>query len=131
MNRSIMLAYALPALILASGIAVLGRPESSVVAGAPVQRALPLYIPPKGYVCYRAKALIAIDGRLDKPAWSDVPWTDAFVDIEGDAKPLPRLRTRVKMLWDDQYFYIGAELEEPHVWGTLMQHDSVIFQDND
>ena len=35
------------------------------------------------------------------------------------------------MLWDDQYFYIGASLEEPHVWGTLTQHDAVIFQDND
>jgi hypothetical protein len=35
------------------------------------------------------------------------------------------------MLWDDQYFYVGAELEEPHVWGTLKQHDAVIFQDND
>src|SRR5262249_31501365 len=53
------------------------------------------------------------------------------VDIEGDAKPHPRFQTRVKMLWDDQFFYIGAELEEPHVWGTLTAHDAVIFQDND
>ena len=35
------------------------------------------------------------------------------------------------MLWDDDYFYIGAELREPHVWGTLTAHDSVIFHDND
>ena len=35
------------------------------------------------------------------------------------------------MLWDDTYFYIAALLEEPHVWGTLVKHDSVIFQDND
>ena len=35
------------------------------------------------------------------------------------------------MLWDDTYLYVGALLEEPHVWGTLTQHDSVIFQDND
>ena len=35
------------------------------------------------------------------------------------------------MLWDDQYFYIAAQLEEPHVWGTLTQHDAVIFHDND
>ena len=26
---------------------------------------------------------------------------------------------------------VGAELEEPHVWGTLRRHDSVIFHDND
>ena len=35
------------------------------------------------------------------------------------------------MLWDDEYFYIAAEMEEPHVWGTLTKHDSVIFHDND
>src|SRR6266851_4866612 len=90
-----------------------------------------LYVPPKCYVCYQASGPITIDGRLDEVAWQQVPWTDLFVDIEGDAKPRPRLGTRVKMLWDDQFFYVGAELEEPHVWGTLTQHDSVIFQDND
>ena len=35
------------------------------------------------------------------------------------------------MLWDDQYFYIAGQLEEPHVWATLTKHDSVIFHDND
>ena len=35
------------------------------------------------------------------------------------------------MQWDDEYFYIAAELEESHVWGTLTQHDAVIFHDND
>ncbi len=35
------------------------------------------------------------------------------------------------MQWDDEYFYIAAELEEPHVWATLTQHDAVIFHHND
>jgi cellulose/xylan binding protein with CBM9 domain len=87
--------------------------------------------PPKGYVCVRARMPIVIDGRLDDPSWADAPWTDAFADIEGDRKPQPRFRTRARMLWDDQYFYVAAELEEPHVWATLTRHDSVIFHDND
>ncbi|CAN5659957.1 carbohydrate-binding family 9-like protein [soil metagenome] len=86
---------------------------------------------PKQYVCYRAPSELVLDGGLDKPFWADAPWSDDFVDIEGDAKPKPRFRTRAKMLWDDKHLYIGAELEEPHVWGTLTQHDSVIFNDND
>ncbi len=89
------------------------------------------FLRPRGYVCYRARKPIVIDGKLDDEAWKDAPWTDDFVDIEGTAKPVPRFRTRVKMLHDDRYFYIAAELEEPHVWATLTQHDSVIFQDND
>jgi Carbohydrate family 9 binding domain-like len=86
---------------------------------------------PKGYVCGRAAVPIVMDGKLDDPAWKDAPWTDDFVDIVGDARPRPRFRTRAKMLWDDTYFYVAAELLEPHVWGTLTKHDSVIFHDND
>jgi hypothetical protein len=86
---------------------------------------------PKEYVCHRAGGTIAIDGKLNETAWRNAPATDLFVDIEGDAKPRPGFATRAKMLWDDQYFYISAELEEPHVWGTLTRRDSVIFHDND
>jgi hypothetical protein len=96
------------------------------------RQAVPPPIPhPRGYVCVRAPAPPAIDGRLDDDAWGAAPWTDDFVDIEGNARPRPALRTRVKMLWDDDYFYIGAELAEPHLSATLTEHDSVIFHDND
>jgi hypothetical protein len=108
-----------------------GLPGPSATPGGEAATEAPAYIPPKGYICYRASGPIQVDGRLDEPGWQQVPWTDLFVDIEGDAKPRPRFRTRVKMIWDDHYFYVGAELEEPHVWGTLTEHDSVIFQDND
>jgi hypothetical protein len=89
------------------------------------------YPHPRGYVCHRAPSPVTIDGTLDDPAWQAAPWTDYFIDIEGDRRLKPRFRTRAKMLWDDKYFYFAASLEEPHVWGTLTKHDSVIFHDND
>src|SRR5215469_11310771 len=88
-------------------------------------------ITPRGYVCYRAKGPITIDGKADEASWSHAPWTEDFVDIEGFAKPPPRFRTRAKMLWDDQYLYVYAELQEPHVWGTITTKNEVIFRDND
>lgn len=88
-------------------------------------------IRPQEYVCYRASAPVQIDGKLDDAAWKKAPWTQYFVDIEGDARPKPRFRTRAKMLWDDNYFYVAADLKEPHVWGTITNHDAVIFQDPD
>jgi predicted metalloprotease with PDZ domain len=97
-------------------------------ATAPQAAALPA---PKGYVCYRAQTPLQIDGRLDDEAWKRAAWTDAFVDIEGDKAPRPRFETRAKLLWDDRFLYVGARLDEPDVWGTLKEHDSVIFQDND
>jgi hypothetical protein len=86
---------------------------------------------PLSYECHRTPTPIHIDGKLDDPAWKKAPWTSDFLDIEGASKPIPRFRTRAKMLWDDKYLYIAAELEEPNVTGTLTKHDSVIFHDND
>jgi hypothetical protein len=86
---------------------------------------------PKSYRCNRASHTVQITGRGNDPAWASAPWTDYFLDIEGNQKPQPRFRTRAKMLWDDQYFYVYAEMEEPHVWGTLTQKNAVIFHDND
>ncbi len=86
---------------------------------------------PRGYVCYRAVLPPAFNGQLEQGAWQSAAWTEDFTDIEGELQPAPRFRTRAKMLWDDDYFYIAAELEEPHVWATLTEHDSVIFQDPD
>ena len=86
---------------------------------------------PLGYVCPRAATPVRVDGRLDEAAWRDAAWTADFVDIEGDARPRPSLRTRAKMLWDDEFFYVGAEMDEPHLWATLTRHDAVIFQDHD
>ena len=96
------------------------------------RRPADVYIPPRAYVAYRASDPPQIDGQLNEPAWQAVAWTDDFVDIEGDRRLPPRFRTRVKMLWDDRFFYIGAELQEPHVQATYTKHDSYIFhEDND
>ncbi len=86
---------------------------------------------PKGYVCYRTTTPIKIDGVLDEKSWKDVPWTDNFIDIEGTSKPVPRLKTHAKVLWDNSNLYVAAELEEPNVWATLRQRDTIIFNDND
>lgn len=86
---------------------------------------------PKGYICGKVDRPPVIDGDLSDAAWQNAPWTDPFEDIQGPDLPKPRHATRVKMVWDQTTLYVGARLEEPHVWGTLRQHDAVIFQDND
>jgi len=86
---------------------------------------------PAHYECARATGQIRVDGLLDDAAWNNAPWTVDFSDIEGTKRPAPRFRTRAKMLWDDLFLYIAAELEEPDIRATLTEHDSVIFHDND
>ena len=86
---------------------------------------------PQRYVCYRAASPVKVDGRLDESEWAAAGWSETFVDIEGGDRARPRFRTRAKMLWDDEHFYVAAEMEEPDVWATLTDRDSVIFHDND
>lgn len=86
---------------------------------------------PRNYLCQRASGEITVDGRLDDPVWSRARWTAVFQDIEGSLQPAPYLDTRLRMLWDDQALYIGADLEEPDLWSTLTERDAVIFHDND
>lgn len=86
---------------------------------------------PLAYRAPYAKEPPAIGGSLEQGAWAGAPWTDDFVDIEGDRRPRPAYRTRAKMLWDERFLYVGAQIEEPHVWSSLREHDQIVFQDND
>lgn len=115
MNRTFLLIFVFSAFLLLKA-----RPQEPLV---PVQ--------PRHYVCYRTSAPLNIDGKLNEADWGKAPWTEYFGDIEGSAKPEPRLKTRAKMLWDDNYLYVAAFLEEPHVWATLTERESVIFYDPD
>jgi hypothetical protein len=100
--------------------------------GVPTPRAVAnAVVEPRRYLCRRLERPIELTGRLDDPQWQAIAWTEDFVDIEGHRKPAPRFPTRAKMAWDDGYFYVGAELSDPHVWATLTEKNSIIFNDPD
>jgi hypothetical protein len=84
---------------------------------------------PRKYVALKTTGTLIIDGKADEPSWSNAEWSSDFIDIEGIVKP--KYKTQMKMLWDDTYLYFFAQMEEPHVWGTLKQRDTVIYYNND
>jgi len=86
---------------------------------------------PLSYTAYRPIDELVMDGDFNEASWQQASWTEDFVDIEGDLKPKPFHPTRVKMLWDNNWLYFAAELEEPHIWAKLTERDAVIFHDND
>ena len=81
------------------------------------------------YIAQYTSSPPKIDGSIDSTLWGEIAWSDTFIDIEGDIKPI--YDTRMKMIWDEQNLYILAQLEEPHIWGNLKQRDTVIFYNND
>lgn len=89
---------------------------------------------PPGYVALRApqdtstatstlQPQLVIDGCLDEPAWRAAPPSEPFVDIVGPSGPRPWHQTRVRLLWDDEHLFIGAELEEPRLFAANTLHD--------
>ena len=84
---------------------------------------------PKTYLCMQASQEVKIDGILDE--WTKTPRTDDFIDISGRENLKPWLKTYAMMMWDSNYLYIAAEMEEPHLWASITERDEVIFYDND
>lgn len=84
---------------------------------------------PRQYRCARTPDSIRIDGHLDE--WPDSFFSGAFVDITGEVSLKPPLETQMAMMWDDDFLYVAARMEEPHLWATLTEHDAVIYHDND
>ncbi|WP_234571404.1 carbohydrate-binding family 9-like protein [Rhodohalobacter sp. 614A] len=85
---------------------------------------------PETYVIHKTQSALTIDGILDETAWKQANWTDPFLDIQGDHLPTPRFETKAKMLWNADYLYLAAQLEEPHLWATIDERDAVIFMEN-
>lgn len=86
---------------------------------------------PHGYVAQRVTAPIKVDGVLDEADWDKAQAITNFADISGEGFPAPRFDTYAKLMWDDEYLYIGAFLNEPNVWGDITKHDAVIYYNPD
>lgn len=86
--------------------------------------------PPLRYSCNFTNKPPLVDGMEDA-CWKNASWTPPFLDIEGEIKPIPAFETKVKMLWDDEFLYIYAKLEEPALSASLTRHDAIIYRDND
>lgn len=61
----------------------------------------------------RATGPIRLDGRLDEPAWQAAPVLSGFVQQEPNHGSSASLDTRVRVLFDGDYLYIGALLLDP------------------
>ena len=88
-------------------------------------------VEPRTYVAYRTEGALNIDGKLDESSWQKAKSTEAFEDISGKGFAAPKYETTAKMLWDDDYLYVGAILEEPNITAKLTQRDTIIYYDND
>ncbi|MBT7863065.1 MAG: carbohydrate-binding family 9-like protein [Gemmatimonadetes bacterium] len=85
--------------------------------------------PVSRYECRRSPEPIWVDGKLDEAVWQRVTWSESFVRIvTGDEASV---ETRVALLWDEQFLYVGYRVEDPDVRGTMGSYHDHIYMDDD
>ncbi|XP_045163839.2 uncharacterized protein LOC123528165 [Mercenaria mercenaria] len=86
---------------------------------------------PRNYIAYHLNEnMIIMDGKLDEKAWTEVPWSETFVDLRSKAYAHPYYVTKFKMRWSNDRLYIGAFLQDKDLWATFTSHDSKIWTEN-
>ena len=78
------------------------------------------------YPVYRAESQVKVDGRLDDPAWQRAPVIELVDCTTG--KP-PRYKTQARLLYDDQWLYVGFHCQDQDIWGTMTGHDEPIYDE--
>src|SRR5438477_613135 len=81
--------------------------------------------------CRWADGSITIDGKADEPAWKNAQLIDNFQMAwlgPGD-HPAPT-KTRARLLWDREYLYFFAEMEDTDVFANVKEHNGQTW-DND
>jgi hypothetical protein len=98
---------------------------------------------PRTYIAPRIESPpFVIDGNLSKPEWELAPWSELFDDIRGpkdvpseNDRPPASCSTRIKMMWDDHYLFIGALLhadaDYPVRTSFRNRNDPIFQQDSD
>jgi hypothetical protein len=73
---------------------------------------------------------IELDGKVDEPAWLAAPAETEFTQATPDEGSAPTVRTTFRILWDDEYFYLGVICEDPEPpTVTLTRRDRAIEGD--
>ena len=83
--------------------------------------------PLPSYEVHRTPSAIAIDGKLDEPAWGAAGTIELNFPWESSG---PKQKTVVRLLWDDNYLYVSYECEDSDITATHTSHDDPVDQDD-
>ncbi len=75
----------------------------------------------ESYDCPYTDQPITVDGHLDEAAWDKAEVLDFFIPVTFE-KPISP--TEARMLWDDDYLYVGFKAWDKDIWSYLTERDS-------
>lgn len=80
------------------------------------------------YAVHRTPVPIAVDGNLAEYAWQVAEQINGFERILNDYD-LVLYPTRAKMLWDDDYLYVGFACQDPDIWAIYEKEDDRLWEE--
>jgi uncharacterized repeat protein (TIGR03806 family) len=86
--------------------------------------------PPARFECRWADTPITIDGKADEKAWKHAQVIDHFYLPWLKEPRAARTATRARLLWDREYLYFYADMEDTDLYADVTEHDGQTW-DND
>ncbi|MBI3279335.1 MAG: carbohydrate-binding family 9-like protein [Acidobacteria bacterium] len=105
-------------LILVFAAGALGQPNEPLRQAGPVPR----------YEVKRASGRIVVDGKLEDAAWQQANTLTFQFPWEGQTGA--RQKTAARLLWDDQFLYVGYDCEDSDITAQYTQRDDPTYQDD-
>ncbi len=103
-------------------LAVLWRPSNCFVSAATAES-----LSPVAEVSWTDSAPV-LDGRLDEPAWKSAMMLTNFQQAWLGPHHYPTAATRARLLWDREYLYFAAELEDSDLVASVTAHDGPLWE---
>ena len=83
------------------------------------------------FECRWTDSPITIDGKADEEAWKDAEVIDHFyLPWLGKDARKSRTATKARLLWDREFLYFTAEMEDHDLFADITEHDGKLW-DND
>jgi uncharacterized repeat protein (TIGR03806 family) len=130
MTRRSALATALIAALV--GIVVSGglRPPLASSAEHPIPEPFKEK-PQSSFECRWTDSPITLDGTADEAAWKHAQPIRAFhLAWLGDKARMGRTATTAKLLWDREYIYFYAEMEDSDLFADVKEHDGELWNND-
>ncbi len=84
--------------------------------------------PPTAFECRWADEPIQIDGKADDAAWKKAQVIDQFyLPWLGKNARVAKTRTSARLLWDRNYLYFFAEMEDTDLYADVKEHDGMTW----
>jgi uncharacterized repeat protein (TIGR03806 family) len=84
--------------------------------------------PPSAFECRWAPNPIKITGKGTDPAWKNAQAIDHFyVPWLGDKARPAKTKTKAKLLWDREYLYFFADMEDADLYADIKEHNGMLW----